>query len=421
MKGFPKLTPIDDALNEFFTNVQIERLPSEDVPTASSLDRVLAKDIICPRDVPPFDRSAVDGYAVRAEDTFGASETNPIVLSVKGVSTVGNQPLETLGKGETMQIATGAPMPKGTDAVVMVEYTEVTGPDKVEVYRPVAPGENVSSRGEDVREGQMILRSGAFLKPQDIGIMSALGLGRVEVTRKPLVAVLSAGNELVDLGSKVPPGRIVDSNRPTLLAMVDASGAQPMDLGIVPDEREVITEKIREGLASANLVLVSGGTSVGERDLLPDVVNSLGRPGVIVHGIAMRPGRPTALCAVEGKPIVLLPGFPVAAMIAYEVFAEPIVLRMLGASGRLRERPTVRAVALRRVPSSPGNRSFVRVIVAKRGGGYVFEPLRATGSGVISSMVRANGMLIIPEKKEGVEEGEKVEIVLLRQVEEDEG
>ena len=164
--------------------------------------------------------------------------------------------------------------------------------------------------------------------------------------------------------------------------------------------------------------LASGGTSVGERDLLPDVVNSLGRPGVIVHGIAMRPGRPTALCAVEGKPIVLLPGFPVAAMIAYEVFAEPIILRMLGASTRLWERPTVRAEALRRVPSSLGNRSFVRVIVMKKEGRHVFELLRATGSGIISSMVKANGMLIISENKEGVEEGETAEIILLRPIEE---
>lgn len=421
MKGFAKLTSIDEALKEFFTKVHIEKLPSEEIPIGTSLGRVLARDIVCPGNVPPFDRSAVDGYAVRAEDVFGASETNPVVFSVKGSSSVGSPPPGILGKGDAMRIATGAPVPQGANAVVMVEYTEVTGPDKVEVYRPVAPGENVSSRGEDVREGQLILRSGTFIKPQDIGIMAALGFTRVDVTRKPVVAVLSTGNELVDPGSEMTHGKIVDSNRPTLLAMVEASGAEAMDLGIVPDERDVIIERMKEGLASANLVLASGGTSVGERDLLPDLVNSLGPPGVLVHGIAMRPGRPTALCAVEGKPILLLPGFPVAAMIAYEAFAEPIILRMLGASTRLCERPTVRAEALRRVPGSLGNRSFVRVIVMKRGGRNVFEPLRATGSGVISSMVRANGMLIIPENKEGIEEGEVAEVVLLRPVEEAEG
>lgn len=418
MRGFAKLTSIDEALNQFFASVHVGKLQSEDILIKASLGRVLAKDIICPRDVPPFNRSAMDGYAVKAEDVFGASETNPVILSVKGISSVGKPSSEILGRGEVMRIATGAPMPEGADAVVMVEFTEATGPDKVEVYRPVAPSENISSRGEDVRKGQLILRAGTFIKPQDMGIMAALGLTKVEVTKRPVVAVLSTGNELVDLGSEVPPGKIVDSNRVTLLAMAEASGAEPADLGIVPDERDVIIKRMREGLASADLILVSGGTSVGERDLLPDVVNSLGRPGVIVHGIAMRPGRPTALCAVEGKPIILLPGFPVAAMIAYEIFAESIILRMLGASTRLWERPTVRAEALRRVPSSLGNRSFVRVIVMKKGGRYVFELLRATGSGIISSMVKANGMLIIPENKEGVEEGEAAEVILLRPVEE---
>ena len=421
MKGFAKLTPIDEALKAFFAKFHVDKLPSEEVPISATLNRVLARNIVCPRDVPPFDRSAMDGYAVRAEDVFGVSETNPVVLSLKGSSTVGKPPTEALKKGEAMRIATGAPMPKGADAVVMVEYTESTGSDKVEVYRPVAPGENVSSRGEDVKEGQLILRAGTFIKPQDIGIMAALGLTRVEVTKKPIVAVLSTGDELVDIGSEPLPGKIVDSNRPTLLAMVEASGAEPMDLGIVPDERDLTAKRIGDGLASADLVLASGGTSVGEGDLLSDVVNSLGQPGVLVHGMAMRPGRPTALCAVGGKPIVLLPGFPVAAMIAYEIFAEPIILKLLGASSRLYERPTVRAEALRRVPGSLGNRSFVRVLVMEKEGRLVFEPLRATGSGVISSMVRANGMLVIREYKEGVEEGELAEVILLRPIEEVKG
>jgi molybdopterin molybdotransferase len=418
MKGFARLTPIKEALSEFFAKVNVGKLQSVEVPLHAATGRALSKDLICPRDVPSFDRSAVDGYAIRAEDVYGASETNPIVLSVKGISRVGNPPPEILAKREAMKIATGAPIPHGADAVVMVEFTEITGPGKVEVYRSLTPGENVSAKGEDVKEGQLILRAGTFLKPQDIGIIAALGLPRVEVSRKPVIAVLSTGNELVDLGSETPSGKIVDSNRPTLLAMVEASGAEPVDLGIAPDERNSIIACIEKGLAQADVILASGGTSVGERDLLPDVVNSLGEPGVIVHGIAMRPGRPVALCAVKGKPIVLLPGFPVAAMIAFDVFVEPIIMRMLGASTRLCARATVKAEALRRVPSSPGNRSFVRVLVMKSGERTVFEPIRSTGSGVISSMVKANGMLVIPENKEGVEEGEMVNVVLLRSLEE---
>jgi molybdenum cofactor synthesis domain-containing protein len=241
-------------------------------------------------------------------------------------------------------------------------------------------------------------------------------LTKIQVTRKPLVAILSTGNELVELGSEIPLGRIVDSNRPILHAMTEISGAEPLDLGIVPDERNKIYEKMKMGLNSSDLILASGGSSVGEHDILPDVVNSLGSPGVLIHGVAMRPGRPVALCIVDGKPIVLLPGFPVAAMVAYDVFVEPIIKRMLGASTRFYEQPSVMAIALRRVPSSPGNRSFVRVLVMRKGGRIVFEPLRASGSGVISSMVRANGMLIIPEYKEGVEEGEEAKVVLLRSI-----
>jgi molybdopterin molybdotransferase len=234
------------------------------------------------------------------------------------------------------------------------------------------------------------------------------------------VAVLSNGNELVDAGAETAPGKIVDSNRPTILSLVKASGGEPVDLGIIPDDRGLIVRKIERNLGSVDMVLVSGGTSVGEKDLLPDIVNSLGKPGVIVHGVAMRPGRPAAICALGLKPILLLPGFPVAAMMAYEVFAEPIMLKLMGARSRAYVRPTLRASALRRIPSIIGTRSFVRVLVMKKDDRTVFEPLRATGSGVISSMVKANGMLIIPENKEGVEEGEQAEITLLRPLEDGE-
>ncbi len=393
-------------------------MKTESLPVATSLGRVLAKDVLCTRDVPPFDRSAVDGYAVKAEDVFGASETNPIVLNVQGKSSTGIMPDRVLEKGSTMQIATGAPMPHGADAVVMIEYTETTDPNRVEIYGTVTPGENVSVQGEDVKKGDLILKSGTFLKPQDIGILAALGLPEIDVTRKPRVGILSTGNELASLGSEIPRGTIFDSNKPMLMSMVQQSGAEPIDLGMAIDVRDDIAERLRAGLESADMILTSGGTSVGERDLLPSAVNTLGPPGVLIHGVAMRPGRPVALCAVEEKPIILLPGFPVAALIAYDVFVEPIILRMLGASVRQNESPTIKAKATRRIPSSPGIRSFVRGQVLRRNGETLFEPLRSTGSSVISSMVRANGMLVIPENKEGVEEGEEVVVKLLRTMEE---
>ena len=417
MRGFAELTSIDDALRKFFKEVNVERLPPEDFSALDSLGRVLAEDIIVPQDVPNFDRAAVDGYAVRAEDTYGASSTNPLVFDVIASSEIGVLSKVSVGRQQAVGIATGAPLPKGADAVVMVEYTEKIGGDKVEVYRSVPPGENVSMKGEDVKKGEKILSSGVILQPQDIGMLSALGMKRLKVVRKPSVAVFSTGNELVEPGDSVEVGKVVDSNRPTIMAMVKSLGGEPLDLGIARDDLAAVKLKLLEGLA-VDMVVVSGATSVGEKDLLPEAVNSLGKPGIIVHGISMRPGRPTALAAVNGKPVILLPGFPVAAMIAFDVFVKPILLRMLGASSEQVGRQTVRARVSRRVASSLGNRTFARVIINKVDGKYVVEPLRTSGSGIISSIVKANGLVIIPENKEGLEEGEEVEVMVLRPLEE---
>jgi molybdenum cofactor synthesis domain-containing protein len=417
VRGFQRLTSVGEALNAFFDKVRVDRLPAETIPASNALGRTLGEDIICPRDVPPFDRSAVDGYAVKAEDTFGSSRTGPVVLDVVGSIGVGAPPTVTLGRRQAVRVATGSPIPNGADAVVMLEYVEEAEPGKVEVYRPVPPGENVSRRGEDVKTGELILRAGTIIQPQDLGILAALGVVEVKVTRRPRVAVLSTGGELVEAGGEEAAGKIFDSNRPAIMGMVKEAGAEPIDLGIAPDEPEAIIRRLRHGLEFGDMVLATGGTSVGERDLLPSIINSLGRPGVIVHGVAMRPGRPAAMCAVGAKPVILLPGFPVAAMIAFEALAQPIIFRMLGRAGRVR-RPTVLAKAARRVPSSLGNRTFVRVVVRKSNGGYLFEPLSTSGSGVISTMVRATGIVVVLENKEGIEEGEVAEVTLIRPVEE---
>ncbi len=416
MLGFPKLATVAEASKIFDQEVNIERLQAETTLTLQALGRVLAEDIVSQKDIPPFNRSAVDGYALQAQDTFGCSQTNPVVLQVVGTSSIGSMPFVTSKRQQVVKIATGAPIPQGCDAVLMLEFTEETRANKIEVYRPVTPGENVSMQGEDVRRGELILRSGTLMRPQDVGIIAALNIPEVKVTRKPRVGVLSTGNELVGLGEDVSGGKIVDSNRPTIFAMVVSAGGQPVDLGIATDEEEDVAKKFGMGIADCDIVLASGGTSVGERDLLPSVVNSFGSPGLIVHGVAIRPGRPTALGAIHGRPVVLLPGFPVAAMIAFDVFVHPIIDRMLGVATSLPS-PSVVAKALRRMPSSLGNRTFARVIVRRLEGEYVFEPLRTSGSGIISSMVRANGMVTIPENKEGIEEGEIVEVMLMRPVE----
>ena len=414
MRGFMRLTRVNTARKKFLSQVNVKRLPTENISTIKALSRVLAEDVVAEVDVPYFDRSAVDGYALRAEGTYGASRSNPIVFDVLGVVEIGSLSRLVLGKQQAASIATGAAIPEGADSVVMIEYTEQIEYDKVEVYRSLTPGGNVSIRGEDVKKGERILPKGILLQPQDIGILAALSYSKVRVVRMPRVAVLSTGNELVELGGNVGLGKIIDSNRPILMAMVKDLGGKPIDLGIARDNLKEIQSRIASGVKNSDMILVSGGTSVGTGDLVPEAINSLGKPGIIVHGISIRPGKPTALAALNNKPIVLLPGFPVAAMISFNAFVQPILLKMLGASSEQFAKRTVRAKMLRRVPSSLGNRTFTRVIVKMGDGGYVAEPFRTGGSAVISSMIRANGLVVIPEEKEGLEEGEEVEVALLR-------
>ena len=414
VKVFKKLTRVDFANEKFQSQLNLRRLPLEDLPITDVLGRVLAKDVISGIDVPYFDRSAVDGYALKAKETFAASRSNPIVFDVQGYIAAGTKSMITLGKQQTVRIATGACIPEGADAVVLIESTQQTGFDKVEVYSALTPGQNIQTKGEDVKKEEKILTRGTVIQPQDIGIMVSLQMINVSVIRKPKVGVLSTGNELVNFARDVELGKIIDSNRPILMAMIKNLGGEPIDLGIAKDELEDIRSRIAIGLENSDVVLVSGGTSVGDVDLVPKAINSLGKPGILVHGISMRPGKPTALAAIGNKPVILLPGFPVAAMISFNVFVQPVLLKLLGSSSEQHVKQTVQAKMLRGQPSSLGSRTYARVIVKSRGREYVAEPLTTHGSGVISSMIRANGLVIIPENKEGLEEGEGVEVVLLR-------
>ncbi|MFH0748665.1 MAG: gephyrin-like molybdotransferase Glp [Candidatus Bathyarchaeota archaeon] len=417
MQGFMKLTRVDVALKQFFQEIKVESLPVENTPTFDALGRVLAEDIVAEVNVPRFDRSAVDGYALSAKGTFGASRLNPVIFDFQGSVEIGSSSKISIGTQHTVRIATGAPIPPGVDSVVMIEDTEKIARDKVEVYKAVTPGENISRKGEDVKIGEKILSRGLLLQPQDLGILAALERSRVNVVRQPRVATLSTGNELVELGKSPEEAQIIDSNRPIIMAMVKELGGTPVDLGIVKDDLEEIRSVIAGGVKTCDLVLVSGGTSVGAGDLVPEAILGLEKSRIIVHGISIRPGRPSALAAVGKKPVVLLPGFPVAAMVSFTALVQPILTIMLGTTPTQFQKKTVQAKMLRRVPSSIGNKTFARVIVTKVGKGYVAEPFRTSGSGVISSMIRANGLVVISEDKEGLEEGEEVEITLLRPVE----
>jgi molybdenum cofactor synthesis domain-containing protein len=419
-KGFTELTRIEESLKQYFQTVELKKLPSEEISLVEAINRVLAVDVKSEVDVPPFDRSAVDGYAVKAEDTHGASQANPIVLDLTGSINAGDSLNAELKRSETIRVATGAHVPKGADAVVMLEYTEKLSDDRVEIYRPITSGYNVSKKGEDVKTGDVVLCRGTNLKPQDIGILAAMGRSDISVVNKPIIAVVSSGNELVEPGTKLEMGKIVDINRYVLISAIKDVDGNPIDMGIVGDESRDLTATISNGLERSDMVLVSGGTSVGTRDLVPEVVNSLGSPGIIVHGIAMRPGMPTALATIGSKPVILLPGHPVAALTAFNALVRPIIERLIGAPVKQMHNKMIRATVKRRIPSRSGFRDFVRVIVKSAPNGFTVEPVRVRGASVISSMVRANGILEIQEEKEGVEAGEEVEVALFRRLGEEE-
>ena len=406
LKGFQKLTPINEALRIFFHGLRIEKLRKVTVPVHQALNRVLAEDVIAEENLPRFDRSAVDGYAVRAEDTFEASQFTPKNLRIAN----GNE----VGEKEAKQVWTGNSIPKGANAVMMLENSKRIN-DEIEAWVPVTPGENISKKGEDVSKGDVAVKAGTRLKPQHLGLIAALGITEVNVVVKPKIAVLATGNELIETGNKPEENQIFEVNRLILSVLCQELGAEPFDLGIAKDDVNEIVKKLKVGLEKANAIITTGGTSVGASDLVPAAVNSIGKPGVIVHGIAMRPAMPTALAIAHKKPIIILSGNPVAAMIGFEVFARPLICKMLGLKREFRLE--IKAKITRRVSTALGRRSFVRVHVSQHGEEFLAEPVSTLGSGVISTMTRANGYVIVPENREGLEEGEPVTVHVFDNIE----
>ena len=407
LKGFQKLTATDDALQTWLKVLQIKRRKEVTVSLHKALNRVLAEDIIAKEDLPRFDRSAVDGYALKSEDTSGASQFKPALFQLTDFDMVSHR--------QAKQVWTGNAIPKGADAVVMLENTQKHD-EKIEVWVQLVPSENVSKKGEDIKKGENAVKAGTRLKPYHLGLLAALGNSEVKVAEKPKIAILATGNELAEIGSKPAETQIFESNKIMLSAMCRELDAEPVDLGIAKDDIEEITEKLKAGLHSSDAVITTGGTSVGELDLVPEAVNKTGKPGVIIHGVAMRPAMPTALAALEEKPVMILSGNPVAAIIGFEVFARPLICKMLGMK-KEEPRPTVKAVMTRKVATALGRKTFVRVRVLQKNGEFHAEPVSARGSGAISTMTRGNGFVIVPENREGVTEGELVTVHLFGEVE----
>lgn len=379
------------------------------VDTAEAVGLRLNQAIHTPMDLPPFDRATVDGYAVRAQDTFGASEGLPAYLQVIGEVTMGEVPELALARGQAARVPTGGMLPEAADAAVMIEQTQPWGEDSIEILRPVGQGENVVHRGDDLRAGGELFPPGHRLRPQDIAALAGLGVSEVEV-RRPRVAVVSTGNELVACDAALEPAKVYDMNGPGLRAAVRALGGEPIDLGVVADEREAICEALRRGLAEADVVLASGGTSVGPEDLMPEIINGLGPPGVLVHGLAVKPGKPVVIGLVGDVPVFGLPGHPTSALVIFRELVAPL---LAAAAGPAPTSPsTVRARLARNVASQAGREDFVRVRLHESGGECQAVPLLGP-SAVISTLIEADGLIRVPAAEEGLYAGDVVEVELL--------
>jgi molybdopterin molybdotransferase len=406
LKGFQKLTSTETALQTWLKALQIKPRKVT-VPLQEALNRVLAEDIITNENLPRFDRSAVDGYALKAEGTNGASQFKPALFQLTDA--------DVISAMQAKQAWTGNAIPKGADAVAMLENTQKHN-GKLEVWVQLAPNDNVSKKGEDIKKGETAAKAGTRLKPYHLGLLAALGYTEIKVAEKPRIAILATGNELAEVGSKLAENQIFETNTLMLSAMCRELDAEPLDLGIAKDNVAEITEKLKTALQKADAIITTGGTSVGGLDLVPDAVNKTGKPGVIIHGIAMRPAMPTALAILENKPVMILSGNPVAAIIGFEAFARPLICKMLGMP-KEEQRPTVKAVMTRKVATALGRKNFVRVKVTLKNSEYQAEPVSARGSGAISKMTRANGFVIVPENREGILEGELVTVHLFSEVE----
>lgn len=385
------------------------RTPVQTVPLAEALRRVPAHDVVAPGPLPGFARSTVDGYAVRAADTYGASEGLPSYLDVVGAVRMGTEPDVTVAAGTAVEIPTGGVLPVGADAVVMVEYTNETMPAVVEVLRPVAPGGGVVRADEDVTAGAVLVPAGRPLRAADLGMLAAAGVIEVVVHARPRVAILSTGDEVVPAGSvTLRPGQVRDAIASALAGLVIDAGGLPVPCGIAPDDPPALRKALHAALAQADLVVVSAGSSVGARDATADAVSGLGKPGIFCHGLAIKPGKPTLLAECDGVPVIGLPGNPLSALVVFRLVGAPLVWRLAGCTGSPPE-PSVIATLTREVPSEAGRRDVVQVALEAGQAQPLFG-----ASALLSVLTRADGYLVVPEPATGLDAGAEVSVTLYR-------
>jgi molybdopterin molybdotransferase len=412
---------VDEALERILSYVSV--LEPEEKPIVEALSQVLAEDVIAPFNIPPLDNSAMDGYALQAASTVGASPAGPVELRVVGELAAGYVFEGEVSPGTAVRIMTGAPVPRGADAVIPFEETEEAAhkapatarriDERVRILREARPGGNIRRAGEDIREGQQVLAKGVVLRPAEIGVLASIGRATIRVVRRPVVAVLSTGDELVEVGQPLPPGRIYDSNAYSLAALIQRYGGIPQVLGIASDTVEALVDKIHQGL-DADMLLTSAGVSRGDYDMVKDV---LAREGEIdFWTAAMKPGKPLAFGFFRSGqrriPHIGLPGNPVSSMVSFELFARPAILKMMGKTHW--QKPAIRAIAKERIVNrGDPRRYFARCVVTEEGGRYYASLTGPQGSGILSSMTAANALTVIPEDVDVVEPGEEITVMML--------
>ncbi len=409
MKEFFKVKTIDQVLEyrSHFPSVQTEK-----VSLTESVGRVLAEDIQSDIDLPDFSRSIMDGFAVKGSSTFGASEGNPAYLTVTGSIAMGESPNLSVGPGDAVKISTGGMLPKGADSVAMIEHTEAIDDTTIEVYRSVAPGQNMIAVGEDIKKGEIILTRGRKLRPQEVGLLAALGKSTITVFKKPIIGIVSTGDEIVSIDKVPGPGQIRDVNTYTLLGLVEDIGAEAVRFGIVRDDYDALLATCSQALAQCDMVLVSGGSSVGARDYTIDVISAIEDSELLFHGISISPGKPTILARIQNKAFWGLPGHVVSAMIVFSRIVRPFIEYINGSVDSPKNKIRLVATLSRNIASAQGRVDFIRIRLNQKEGVLWAEPVLGK-SGLISTMVKADGLIEIDMNTEGLDKGTQVEVILI--------
>ncbi len=405
-----KLTSVETALKKFISSINFK--PKIEIISLQNVSsRVLAKDVVSKIEIPSFNKASMDGFAIKSSDTKKAAKNNLVCLKIVGKIFAGERKEKLIKYGECIAISTGSLLPNGADAVIMIEDV-LKNNSKIEITKNVKKQSNIALHGEEVKKNQLILKKGTWLTPQDIGLVASIGIDRIPVFKKPLIGVLATGNELTKPGTVLKKGKIFESNRIVISELVKEMGGQIQDLGICKDEEKAIEKKVKKGLQN-DVLVITGGSSVGERDFVPQILNNLGKPGIIVKGIAMKPGSPTTLAKIGKTPVIVCPGFPLSSFFAFFVFGNLLLKKMLNTKG-----PPISEIEAKMETSIKTNQkvtNFVRVKIRKAKDGYIARPISTADSRLLITLTGSDGIIIAKNLK-GLKKGKLVKVITLRNV-----